>query len=47
MKDEMIVMDSEYAIGHPDDIARILVNAGNHPPALRWNNRILKNIFCN
>ncbi len=28
MKDEMIVIDSEYAIEHPDDIARLL--------AMRW-----------
>ena len=31
---EMIVFDSPHAIEHPDDIARILVNAGNPPVRL-------------
>lgn len=31
---EMIVLDTTHAIEHPDDIARILVNAGNPPVRL-------------
>ncbi|MEO8355244.1 MAG: ABC transporter ATP-binding protein [Chloroflexota bacterium] len=34
LKNEMIVIDTEYAIEHPDDIARILVNAGTPPTRL-------------
>ena len=45
MKDEMIVMDSEYAIEHPDDIARILVNAGNPPTRLAVEQQNLEEHF--
>ena len=31
---EELVLDDEHAIEHPDDIARILVNAGNPPTRL-------------
>ncbi|HSJ90151.1 MAG TPA: ABC transporter ATP-binding protein, partial [Anaerolineales bacterium] len=31
IEDETMVFDDEYAIEHPDDVARILVNAGNPP----------------
>ena len=34
VKEEMIIIDNAYAIEHPDDIARILVNAGNPPTRL-------------
>jgi ABC-2 type transport system ATP-binding protein len=33
-KDGMLLIENEYAIDHPDDIARILVNAGNPPTRL-------------
>jgi len=34
MKDNVIIVDNEHAIEHPDDIAHILVNAGTPPTHL-------------
>jgi ABC-2 type transport system ATP-binding protein len=34
VRDETILLSTEYALEHPDDIARILVNAGNPPTRL-------------
>jgi len=45
LKDEMIVIDSEYAIERPDDIARILVNAGNPPTRLSVEQQNLEEHF--
>jgi ABC-2 type transport system ATP-binding protein len=43
--DETIVIDSAYAIEHPDDIARILVNAGNPPTRLAVEQQNLEEHF--
>jgi ABC-2 type transport system ATP-binding protein len=45
LNDEMILMDSKYAIEHPDDIARILVNAGNPPTRLAVEQQNLEEHF--
>jgi ABC-2 type transport system ATP-binding protein len=45
LKDEMIVIDTEYAVEHPDDIARILVNAGNPPTRLAVEQQNLEEHF--
>ena len=45
LKDEMIVIDSEYAIERPDDIAHILVNAGNPPTRLAVEQQNLEEHF--
>jgi hypothetical protein len=42
---EMIVLDSAHAIEHPDDIARILVNAGNPPTRLAVEQQELEDHF--
>ena len=44
-KDGMILIESEYAIEHPDDIARILVNAGNPPTRLAVEQQNLEEHF--
>lgn len=44
-KDETIVLDDEHAIEHPDDIARILVNAGNPPTRLAVEQQNLEEHF--
>ena len=38
-------MESEYAIEHPDDIARILVNSGNPPIRLAVEQQDLEEHF--
>ena len=45
VNDEIIVVDNEYAIEHPDDIARILVNAGNPPIRLAVEQQNLEEHF--
>jgi ABC-2 type transport system ATP-binding protein len=45
VNDETIVIDTEYAIEHPDDIARILVNAGNPPTRLAVEQQNLEEHF--
>lgn len=45
LNDEMILMDNKYAIEHPDDIARILVNAGNPPTRLAVEQQNLEEHF--
>ena len=45
LKDNVIVIESEYAIEHPDDIARILVNAGNSPTRLAVEQQNLEDHF--
>jgi ABC-2 type transport system ATP-binding protein len=42
---EMIVLNSAHAIEHPDDIARILVNAGNPPVRLAVEQQDLEDHF--
>jgi ABC-2 type transport system ATP-binding protein len=42
---EMIVLDTKHAIEHPDDIARILVNAGNPPVRLAVEQQDLEEHF--
>jgi ABC-2 type transport system ATP-binding protein len=44
-KDETIVLDDEYAIEHPDDIAHILVNAGTPPTRLAIEQQNLEEHF--
>lgn len=44
-KEEMIVLEDEYAIDHPDDIARILVNAGLPPLRLAVEQQNLEEHF--
>jgi ABC-2 type transport system ATP-binding protein len=44
-RDEMLVLESEHAIEHPDDIARILVNAGNPPVRLAVEQQELEDHF--
>jgi ABC-2 type transport system ATP-binding protein len=43
--DKMIILESEYAIEHPDDIARILVNAGTPPTRLAVQQQDLEHHF--
>lgn len=45
LKDELIVLDDQYAIEHPDDIARILVNAGFPPTRLAVEQQNLEEHF--
>ena len=45
IKDETIMIDDEYAIEHPDDIARILVNAGAPPTHLAVEQQNLEEHF--
>ena len=45
VKDESLVLESEYAIEHPDDIARILVNAGTPPIRLAVEQQDLEHHF--
>jgi ABC-2 type transport system ATP-binding protein len=45
LKDETLLIESEYAIEHPDDIARILVNAGNPPTRLAVEQQNLEDHF--
>jgi ABC-2 type transport system ATP-binding protein len=45
LKNEMIILDNDYAIEHPDDIARILVNAGNPPIRLAVEQQNLEEHF--
>jgi ABC-2 type transport system ATP-binding protein len=45
LKEEMMLIDNEYAIEHPDDIARILVNAGNPPTRLAVEQENLEDHF--
>ena len=45
VREEMIVFTSEHAIEHPDDIARILVNAGNPPTRLAVEQENLEDYF--
>jgi len=47
IKGDAIVLDGEYAIEHPDDIARILVNAGNPPTRLAVEQEDLEAHFMN
>lgn len=42
---ETIILESEHAIEHPDDIARILVNAGNPPTRLAVEQQDLEEHF--
>jgi ABC-2 type transport system ATP-binding protein len=43
--DETLLLDDEYAIEHPDDIARILVNAGAPPTHLAVEGQNLEEHF--
>lgn len=45
VQDEMVILESKYAIEHPDDIARILVNAGNPPTRLAVEQQDLEQHF--
>ena len=45
IKDETIMIDDKYAIEHPDDIARILVNAGTPPTHLAVEQQNLEEHF--
>jgi len=45
MQDGMILIDNEHAIGHPDDIARILVNADAPPTRLAVEQQNLEEHF--
>ena len=45
MNDSTIVMDDAHAIEHPDDIARLLVNAGTPPTRLAVEQEDLENHF--
>jgi len=45
LNDSTIVMDSAHAIEHPDDIARLLVNAGTPPTRLAVEQEDLENHF--
>jgi ABC-2 type transport system ATP-binding protein len=45
LKDETMVIDAEYAIEHPDDIARILVNSGIPPTHLAVEQQNLEEHF--
>ncbi|MGE5375753.1 MAG: ABC transporter ATP-binding protein [Bacteroidota bacterium] len=47
IKEDTIILDGEYAIEHPDDIARILVNAGNPPTRLAVEQEDLEAHFMN
>lgn len=45
LHDETIVVDNDYVIEHPDDIARMLVNAGNPPTRLAVEQQNLEEHF--
>ena len=45
MQDGMILIDNEHAIEHPDDIAKILVNAGTPPMRLAVEQQDLEGHF--
>jgi len=45
VNDSTIVMDDPHAIEHPDDIARLLVNAGTPPTRLAVEQEDLENYF--
>ena len=45
VKDELILIESDYAIEHPDDVARILVNAGTPPTRLAVEQQDLEEHF--
>lgn len=45
LNDETIVVDNDYVIEHPDDIARMLVNAGNPPTRLAVEQQNLEEHF--
>jgi ABC-type multidrug transport system, ATPase component len=45
LEDDMIVIKNEYAIEHPDDIARIFVNAGNPPTRVAVEQENLEDYF--
>jgi ABC-2 type transport system ATP-binding protein len=45
VNDSTIVMDETHAIEHPDDIARLLVNAGTPPTRLAVEQEDLENYF--
>ena len=45
LNDSTIVMDNAHAIEHPDDIARLLVNAGTPPTRLAVEQEDLENHF--
>lgn len=45
VKEEMLILETEYAVEHPDDIARILVNAGNPPMRLAIEQQDLEHHF--
>ncbi len=45
LKDELLLLEGEYAIEHPDDIARILVSAENPPTHLAVEQQGLEDHF--
>ncbi len=45
VRDETILLESDHAIEHPDDLARILVNAGNPPTRLAVEQQDLEEHF--
>jgi ABC-2 type transport system ATP-binding protein len=45
VKDSLLILESEYAVEHPDDIARMLVNAGNPPMRLAVEQQDLEDHF--
>jgi ABC-2 type transport system ATP-binding protein len=45
VKDGIILLETEHAVEHPDDIARILVNAGNPPVRLAVEQQNLEDHF--
>jgi ABC-2 type transport system ATP-binding protein len=45
VRDETILLESDHAIEHPDDVARILVNAGNPPTRLAVEQQDLEDHF--
>jgi len=45
VNDSMLILDSEYAVEHPDDIAKLLVNTGNPPTRLAVEQQDLEDHF--
>lgn len=45
VKDDVILIESGYAVEHPDDLARILVNSGNPPTRLAVEQQNLEEHF--
>jgi ABC-2 type transport system ATP-binding protein len=45
VKGSLLILESEYAVEHPDDIARMLVNAGNPPMRLAVEQQDLEDHF--